>query len=267
MPRFAANLTMLFADLPLLERLECAAAAGFTGVEILFPYDEDPTVLRDTLQRLNLELVLFNLPAGDFAAGERGMANDPRRTDEFRAGVAQALTLAGTLGVTQLNCLVGRALRDVPLEQQRDAIVANLLYAAEQAASAGVRILIEPLNTIDTPGFMVSTTMHAEGVLAHVAHENLSIQYDVYHAQRMEGNLVETLTRGIAAGHIRHIQIADSPARNEPGTGEINYPFIFDAIDAAGYEGWVGCEYRPLTTTDAGLGWLAQERERQITRG
>lgn len=258
MPRFAANLTMLFTEYPLLERIDRAAAAGFRGVEILFPYDEDREALRDALRQHDVQLVLFNLPAGDFAAGERGFANDPQRVDAFKDGVARALDLAQFLGVTQLNCLVGRASRELPLAEQRDTIVANLRYAAEQGQAAGVRILIEPLNTIDTPGFMVSTTMHAEGVLAHVNHPNLSIQYDVYHAQRMEGNLAETLTRGIQSGLIRHIQIADSPARNEPGTGEINYPFIFDTLDAVGYEGWVGCEYRPATTTEAGLGWLTQ---------
>lgn len=256
MPRFAANLTMLFTEYPVLERFEQARAAGFDGVELLFPYDEDPAALEDALGRSGLEWVLFNLPAGDFPAGQRGLANDPRRVAEFQAGVAQGLALAQRIGVQRLNCLLGITLPDVPIEQQWATVVENLRYAAEQAERAGVTQLIEPLNTIDSPGFMLSTTQQGLELLERVGHPNLKLQYDVYHAQRMEGNITATLRAHLA--DIGHIQIADSPARNQPGTGELNYPFIFDTLDELGYDGWVSLEYRPAPNTLASLGWLRE---------
>lgn len=256
MPRFAANLTMLFTEYPLAERFDRAAAAGFTGVEMLFPYDEDITAIREALTRNNLQQVLFNLPAGDFAAGERGFANDPARQKDFRDGVGRALEIAATLDVPQLNCLIGINRPDVDLDEQWAAVIENLAYAAEQTASAGVRLLVEPLNAFDAPGFLLPTTSAALELLEQVGHANLSIQYDVYHAQRGEGNITATIREYLS--RIGHIQIADSPARNQPGTGEINFPYVFQAIDDAGYQGWVSAEYRPSGTTEESLGWMGK---------
>ena len=256
MPRFAANLSMLFTEYPLIERFDRAAAAGFEAVEFLFPYDEDVAAIKEALDRNGLQQVLFNLPAGDFAAGDRGFANDPGRVDEFREGVARALEIAVTLGCPRLNCLVGMTLDDVPLETQWKTVIANLQYAAGQAQQMDVLQIFEPLNTIDTPGFLLSTTAQALTVLDNVGHENLKVQYDVYHAQRMEGNICATLKQWLPS--IGHIQIADSPARNEPGTGELNYPFIFSHLDSIGYDGWVSLEYRPSSSTEDSLGWLKE---------
>lgn len=256
MPRFAANLSMLFTEYPLLERFERAAEAGFEAVEFLFPYDEDVPAIKAALEKNGLWQVLFNLPAGDFAAGERGLANDPGRVEEFREGVSRALEIALTLGCPKLNCLVGLTLEDVPLETQWATVVDNLRYAAGEAQKMDVVQIFEPLNTIDTPGFLLSTTAQALIVLDEVAHENLKLQYDVYHAQRMEGNLTATLEQFL--GQIGHIQIADSPARNQPGTGEINYPFLLGELDRIGYDGWVSLEYKPSGTTESSLGWLRE---------
>ncbi len=254
MPRFAANLTMLFTEYPFLERFDRAAQAGFDAVEFLFPYDEDIAAVRDALHRNGLTQVLFNLPAGDFAAGERGIANDPSRVGEFRDGVGRALEIAATLECRQLNCLVGLELSGVPRDTQWQTMVENLRFASEQAESAGVRQVVEPLNSIDTPGFLLVTTRDALRLLDDVGSDNLRIQYDVYHMQRMEGNLTATLREHL--DRIGHIQVADAPARNQPGTGEINYPFIFQTLDETGYEGSIGCEYKPLPSTEESLAWL-----------
>jgi hydroxypyruvate isomerase len=254
MPRFAANLSMLFTEHPFLERFARANAAGFQAVEFLFPYEFDPAAIAAELRRNGLEQVLFNLPAGDFTAGDRGMANDPRRVDEFRAGVETGLSYAAELGAARLNCLTGLRLADVPEETQRATLIENLRYAADAAAAAGVRQVVEPLNAFDAPGYFLPTPEAGFALVTEAAHPNLSLQYDVYHAQRMSGNLAATIAANIA--RIGHVQIADSPDRHEPGTGEINYPFVFKALDDAGYDGWVSLEYRPKTTTEASLGWL-----------
>lgn len=254
MPRFAANLTMLFTEYPFLERFDRAASAGFRAVEFLFPYDEDVTAIRTALDRNGLEQVLFNLPAGDFAGGERGIANDPRRTSEFRDGVARALDIAAKLDCSRLNCLVGLTLPNVPLDEQWATMTENLTYAAAETAKAGIQQLVEPLNTFDTPGFLLATTAQGLDLLARVNHPNLALQYDVYHMQRMEGNLTATLRAHI--DQIGHIQIADSPDRHQPGTGEIDYPFLLSALDATSYTGWVSAEYEPLGRTEDSLGWL-----------
>jgi hydroxypyruvate isomerase len=257
MPRFAANLTMLFTEYPFIERFDRARAAGFEAVEFLFPYAEDVNAIRDALTRNGLTQVLFNLPAGDFAAGERGFANDPARINEFRDGVSRALEIADTLHCRQINCLIGLNREDIPIDTQWETVCGNLYYAAESAKSAGIRQLIEPLNTIDTPGFLLSTTQQAVELIREAGSDNLFLQYDVYHAQRTEGNVSATIEQQVRAGIIKHIQIADSPARNEPGTGELHWPFIFATIDASGYDGWVSAEYRPKGTTEEGLGWRA----------
>jgi hydroxypyruvate isomerase len=254
MPRFAANLTMLFTEYPFLERFDRAAEAGFTAVEFLFPYDEDIATIEQALKRNSLTQVLFNLPAGNFAAGERGMANDPRRIDEFQDGVKRALEIATRLDCHQLNCLIGLELATVAYDTQLEIAIENLRFAADLAESAGVRQLVEPLNSIETPGYLLTSTADALDLLRDAGHQNLWIQYDVYHMQRMEGNLTATLREHL--GRIAHIQVADSPRRNQPGTGEINYPFIFDMLDELGYEGWVSGEYKPAPDTLASLQWF-----------
>ncbi len=254
MPKFAANLSMLFTEHPFLERFARARAAGFQAVEFLFPYEYETGAIAHELRRNELEQVLFNLPAGDFTAGDRGMANDPARVEEFRVGVHEGLRIAAELGSGRLNCLAGLRLADVTEETQTATLVENLRYAADAAASAGVLQVVEPLNAFDAPGYFLPTPESGFAIVERAAHPNLMLQYDVYHAQRMSGNLAATIAARIDL--IGHVQIADSPARNEPGTGEINYPFVLQALDDAGYEGWVSLEYRPRDTTETSLRWL-----------
>lgn len=253
MPRFAANLTMMFTEHPFLDRFEQAAKAGFEAVEFLFPYAFEAETIRQRLADNGLQLVLHNLPAGAWEAGERGIACLPGRRDEFRAGVARAIDYARALGVGQLNCLAGIAPADAPPGLLNDTFVENLAHAAAELKGAGLRLLIEPINTFDIPGFFLNRTAQAAEILRQVGADNAFIQYDLYHAQRMEGELAATMQRHLA--RIGHIQLADNPGRNEPGTGEINYAYLFAHIDRIGYEGWIGCEYKPATTTEAGLGW------------
>ena len=254
MPRFAANLTMLFNEVPFLDRFERAARAGFTAVEFLFPYAVPAAEIRSRLDANGLTLVLHNLPAGDWDAGERGIACLPERTDEFRAGVARAIEYAKALGVGQLNCLAGKAPAGVPDDALRRTFVANLRHAAAALGKAGLKLLVEPINTFDIPGFYLNRTAQAIAILDEVDSDNLYLQYDIYHAQRMEGELAATIEKHLP--RIAHVQLADNPGRHEPGTGEINYPFLFAHLDRLGYVGWIGCEYKPATTTEAGLGWL-----------
>ena len=254
MPRFAANLTMMFTELPFLDRFERAAQAGFQAVEFLFPYAFEPQQIKQRLDAHGQTLVLHNLPAGDWDAGERGIACHPDRVDEFCAGVERAIGYAQVLGVRQLNCLAGKVPDGVPEAVLRATLVANLAYAAAALKPAGLKLLIEPINTFDIPGFYLSGTRQAATILAEVGADNLFIQYDLYHAQRMEGELAATVQEFLP--RIGHIQLADNPGRHEPGTGEIHYPFLFAHLDRIGYDGWIGCEYKPATTTEAGLGWL-----------
>ena len=255
MPRLAANLTMLFNEVPFLDRFGAAAKAGFTEVEFLFPYEHKPAELRARLEANGLKLVLHNLPAGDWGKGERGIGCHPDRVAEFRTGVERAIEYATALGVPQLNCLAGIAPKDVSAAKLRATLVENLRVAAGRLKAAGVRLLIEPINTFDIPGFHLSRTQQALELIAAVGSDNLYLQYDIYHAQRMEGELANTIKANLPK--IAHMQLADNPGRNEPGTGEINYRFLFSWLDAIGYRGWVGCEYKPKTTTAAGLGWRA----------
>ena len=258
MPKFAANLTMLFTEVPFLDRFERAATAGFTAVEFLFPYAFAASDIKARLEAHHLTLVLHNLPAGDWDAGERGIACLPGREDEFRAGVGRAIEYAKALGVAQLNCLAGKVPAGADEAQLRKTFVANLRFAATELKLAGLRLLIEPINTYDIQGFYLSGTAQALDILDEVASDgktdNAFVQYDIYHAQRMEGELAATLQKHLA--RIGHIQLADNPGRHEPGTGEINYPFLFKHIDRIGYSGWIGCEYKPAAATEAGLGWL-----------
>jgi hydroxypyruvate isomerase len=256
MPRFAANLTMLFNEVPFLDRFERAAKAGFDAVEFLFPYPFPASEIRSRLDGNGLKLVLHNLPAGDWEKGERGIACHPVRTGEFRAGVGRAIEYAGALGVNQINCLAGKVPEGVGESSLRETFVGNLRFAAGELKKAGIKLLIEPINTFDIPGFYLSRTAQALSILDEVGSDNLFVQYDVYHAQRMEGELAATLSRNLA--RIAHVQVADNPGRNEPGTGEINYDFLFAHLDRIGYSGYVGCEYKPAAVTEAGLGWLAR---------
>jgi hydroxypyruvate isomerase len=254
MPKFAANLTMLFNEVAFLERFERAAKAGFQAVEFLFPYDFAPDTIKLLLDRHKLKLVLHNLPAGNWAAGERGIACLPERMDEFRTGVARAVEYAKVLGVGQLNCLAGKAPQGADEAALRSTFVANLRYAARELGNAGLKLLIEPINTYDIAGFYLNRTAQALSIIDEVGSDNLFVQYDIYHAQRMEGELIATLEKNLA--RIAHVQLADNPGRHEPGTGEVHYGNVFAALDRIGYAGWVGCEYKPATTTEAGLGWF-----------
>lgn len=254
MPKFAANLTMLFTELPFLERFGAARQAGFDAVEYLFPYEWPLQDLAARLREHGLKQVLHNLPAGNWAAGERGIACHPERVAEFRAGVARGIEYAQALGCPQLNCLAGKVPPGVSPEFARATLVANLRYAASHLRTAGLRLLVEPINPFDIPGFFLTRSDQALALIDEVDADNLFLQYDIYHAQRTEGELAGTLGRHLA--RIGHIQLADNPGRNEPGTGEINYAFLFRQLDALSWNGYIGCEYKPRTTTVEGLGWM-----------
>lgn len=253
MPRFAANLTMMFTEVPFLDRFERAAKAGFQAVEFLFPYAFDVADIRQRLDAHHLQLVLHNLPAGNWDAGERGIACHPDRVAEFRDGVTQGIHHALALGAGQLNCLAGKKPAGVAEQALYQTLVGNLRHAAAELKKAGLKLLVEPINHHDIPGFHLTRTEQAIAILDEVGADNLLVQYDLYHAQRMEGELAATVQKHLP--RIGHIQLADNPGRHEPGTGEINYPFLFAHLDRIGYAGWIGCEYKPATTTEAGLDW------------
>ncbi len=254
MPRFAANLSLLFTEHPFLERFAAARAAGFAAVEFHFPYGHDRAALAEVVLTSGLEVVLFNLPAGDWAAGERGIACHPRRIAEFQDGVGQAIEYARLLGCGRLNCLAGIPPGDITHSRARETLVENLRFAAVALGRAGIELVLEPLNTRDTPGFLVADTRTALALIEAVDNDNLRLQYDIYHAQVMEGDLAHTLEQHLP--RIAHIQLADNPGRHEPGSGEINFPFLLRHIDRLGYAGWVGCEYRPSGRSEDSFGWL-----------
>lgn len=254
MPRFAANLTFLWTDRPFMARFDAAVRAGFAAVEYMFPYAEDIDAIAGELRRLGLRQVLFNLPAGDWSAGDRGIAADPGRRDQFRDGVRLAIDVARRLECRKINCLAGKRLEGVPPEEQRACLVDNLKYAASAFEQAGLMLLLEPVNTFTIPGFFVSTSAQVFEIMDVVGAPNLKVQYDVFHAQRMEGNLAHTLRTYI--DRIGHVQVADSPDRHEPGTGEINFAYLFRVLDEIGYGGEVGLEYQPSGETDGSLGWI-----------
>lgn len=256
MPKFAANLTMLFNEKPFLERFALAKIGGFKAVEFLFPYAFEASEIKSALDNNALKLVLHNLPAGDWDAGERGIACHPDRVAEFRSGVAKAIEYASILGVPQLNCLAGKTPEGVDPALIHDTFVGNLQFAAAELKKSGLKLLIEPINTFDIPGFYLSKTVQGIAILDAVAADNAFLQYDIYHAQRMEGELANTIQKYF--DRIAHIQLADNPGRNEPGTGEINYSYLFDLLTRLGYTGYIGCEYKPLKTTEAGLHWMGQ---------
>jgi hydroxypyruvate isomerase len=257
MPRFCANLSFLFTDVAFFARFARAAHAGFRGVECMFPYAHNVGELARLLREHRLTLVLHNLPAGDWDGGERGIACLPGREAEFRAGVEQGIDYARQLGCAQLNCLAGLAPAGVAEEDIRTTFKANLRHAARRLGENGIRLLIEPINSrVDLPGFWLDTPAKALGWLAELAEPNLWLQYDIYHAQIMEGDLARTIETHL--GRIAHFQLADSPGRHEPGTGKINYPYLFELLDRLGYAGWIGCEYKPQAGTEAGLGWAGK---------
>jgi hydroxypyruvate isomerase len=253
-PKFAANLSMLFTDVPFAHRFARAKQAGFDAVECQFPYELPAEEVKSLLGTNGQIMVLHNFPAGDWAGGDRGIACDPARVEEFRNGVAKAVSYATVLGVKKINCLAGKAPAGVPEQQLRQTLVANLRFAAAELAKHGIDLLVEPINNYDIPGFWLNSTAKALDVLDEVGASNAYVQYDIYHAQRMDGELAGTLQKNLS--RIGHIQIADNPGRNEPGTGEINFSFLFAYIDRMGYSGHIGAEYNPAGQTEAGLGWI-----------
>lgn len=253
MPRFAANLTMMYQEMPFLDRFQAAAADGFKGVECLFPYAHPAAELRARLDGAGLKQVLFNAPPGDWAAGERGLAALPGRASEFRDGLEEALAYADALDCRHVHVMAG-TVHGLDAAQCRAQYLDNLAYAAQRAAAHGVTILIEPINPRDMPGYFLNRQNDAHAIRQTVGAGNLKVQCDLYHCQIVEGDLAVKLRQYMA--DIGHIQIAGVPARHEPDTGELNYPFLFRLIDELGYAGWIGCEYRPQGDTRAGLGWL-----------
>jgi len=254
MLRFSANLTMMFNEVDFLERFARAARAGFKGVECQFPYEWGKEQLAEYLDKYNLEQVLHNLPAGNWSAGERGIACLPERVGEFQEGVGLAIGYAKALKCPCLNCIVGVTPTEVPAEKVHQTLVDNLRFAATALEREGIRLLVEPLSDQAIPGFYLVHTRDALQLLKEVGHANLWLQYDIYHMQIMEGNLTRTILDNLA--HIAHIQLADNPGRHEPGTGEINFANLLRFIDEAGYNGWIGCEYKPAGVTEDGLGWI-----------
>jgi len=254
MPRFAANLSMMFNEVPFLERFAAAASCGFQAVEFLFPYEFPPEAIAEKLAVHKLENVLFNMPPGNSAAGERGMACLPGREEEFRAGVDKALAYAGQLGTQRLHAMAGIAPAGADRATLRATFVTNLRYAAAKLAPRGITLLIEPINNRDIPGYFINKQAESYALCTEIGAPNLKMQMDLYHMQIMEGDLAMKLRQ--YAAHCGHIQIAGPPDRHEPDTGEVNYEYLFGVLDEIGYEGWIGCEYRPLGKTVDGLGWF-----------
>ena len=284
MPNFAANLSMMFQEVDFLDRFDAAAKAGFKGVEYLFPYDFEVNQLVDLLQKNNLKQVLHNLPAGDWGAGDRGIGVFPDRIGEFQEGVGRAIEYAKALGNTQVNMMAGIAPEGVHTDVLNKTLIDNAAFAASELAKYGIHLVIESINTRDIPGFFLCGTQQCLDIITATGSDNIQLQYDIYHMQIMEGDLAPTMEKHISSiGHIQlqydiyhiqimegdlaptmekyissigHIQLADTPGRHEPGTGEINYPFLFDFLDRIGYDGWIGCEYIPANKTEEGLGWF-----------
>lgn len=257
MPKLAANLSMMFNEVGFMDRFGVAANAGFKGVEYLFPYDFPADQIGEQLDKHDLQQVLFDFPAGDFAGGERGIAIQPDRKGEFQDGVGTALEYANALNCKRITVLAGLAPNDVSGGELQEVLIENLKFAAAEAAPHGITVLLEPLNTVDAPGFFLFRTNHAISLISAAgSSSNLKLQYDVYHMQIMEGDLIRTIDANL--DKIGHFQIADNPGRNEPGTGEINYTNILRHIDKTGYDGWVGCEYKPAGGTVQGLSWASE---------
>jgi hydroxypyruvate isomerase len=256
MPRFAANLSMMYNEHAFLDRFAAAAADGFKGVEFLFPYAFEPQALAACLQGAGLQQVLFNAPPGDFEGGERGIAALPGREAEFREGFERALRYAEALQCPCIHVMAALVPDTGAVARMRETYLSNLAWAAEQAGAAGRRVLIEPINGRDMPGYFLSRQADAHAVIADVGSPHLQVQMDLYHCQIVEGDLEARMRQYLPTGRVGHFQIAGVPARHEPDVGEVNFPHLFGVMDAMGYTGWVGCEYRPAAGTSAGLGWL-----------
>jgi len=259
MPRFAANLSMMFNEVPFLDRFALAAKAGFKGVEFLFPYEHPAAEIAQRLKDNGLQQVLFNAPAGDFAKGERGMAAIPGKQAAFRESIKLALEYATTLACPRLHIMAGLKPEGVAHDTLTAVYGANLAYAAEECAKVGVKPIIEPINHRDIPGLFLNTTDQAAAIIAAIGPEKLGMQFDLYHCQITEGDVVKRVEKHLPL--IAHMQVADTPGRHEPGTGEVNWPFVFKTIDALGFRGWIGCEYRPAGETLAGLSWFAPYKD------
>ncbi|WBV44828.1 2-oxo-tetronate isomerase [Pseudoroseomonas cervicalis] len=259
MPRFAANLSMMFTDVPFLDRFARAAAAGFEAVEFLFPYDHPPEVVAEKLNSAGLTQALFNMPPGDWAAGERGMAAIPGREQEFRDNVATAITYARALGCKTLHAMSGLT-EGLDRAACEATFVENFRYAADALAPHGITLLVEPINSRNMPGYFIAHQLDAIALIERVARPNVALQLDLYHAQIMDGDLTKLIEK--LAGRFAHVQIASVPERHEPDEGELNYPHLYGVLDRIGYKGWIGCEYNPRAATEAGLGWFAPYKAR-----
>ncbi|HWI86842.1 MAG TPA: 2-oxo-tetronate isomerase [Sphingomonas sp.] len=256
MTRLAANLTMMFTELPFLDRFGAAAQAGFKAVECVSPYVADAELIAEYLRRHDLTLVLFNLPPGDWDKGDRGFAANPARKEEFRASVATALDYARATGCRKLHLMAGKITPGADRRIWESTLIDNVILAADAVKDDGITIVLEPINTrVDIPGYFYDTTAAALQVIAAAGRANVKLLYDIYHMQIMEGDIARTIERLLPS--IGHVQLADNPGRHEPGTGEINYAWLLPRLDELGYDGWVGCEYKPATSTDAGLSWAA----------
>lgn len=256
MVRLAANLSTMFQDAPFLDRFDRAADAGFAAVEFMFPYESPAEDVAAKARSRSLEVVLFNLPAGDWAGGDRGLAALPDRVEECRAGIAKALEYADALSCERLHLMAGVVPGAERTAAHEETYIANIRYAADALAKAGKTLLIEAINTrVDIPGYFLDNSAHAVRLIELVDRPNVQFQYDIYHMQIMEGDLARRIEALLPL--IGHIQLADNPGRNEPGTGEIDYPWLLNRIDELGYQGWIGCEYKPLGNTEDGLGWAS----------
>jgi len=253
MPKLAANLSLLFAETAFLDRFAAAARAGFRGVEYQFPYAFPARAVAERARAAGVEVVLHNIPAGDAARGDRGIACLPERASEFRDGVERALEYAGAAGCPRLNCLAGVVPPDAPRGRHFDTLVENVRFAAARLNAAGILLSLEPINTRSVPGFFLTNTRQVIEVLDAAGADNAFLQYDIFHMQIMEGDLAATIERLLP--RIGHLQLADVPGRHEPGSGEINFDFLLRHIDRLGYSGWIGCEYNPLGNTVEGLAW------------
>ncbi len=254
MPKIAANLTLMFTDKPFIERFAAAAQAGFKSVEFLLPYEQPADKVKEALDKNGLKVVLFNLPSGNWAGGDRGIGASPNRIEEFRAGVKTAVEYAKVLGVPRMNCLAGKLVQGYSKEVHIKTLVENLKFSADALGQIGVNQIIEHINPFDIPGFVLNRVSEVVDVIQQVGRPNVYVQYDIYHAQRTEGNLAQIVREQFAK--IDHIQIADNPGRHQPGTGEINFPFLFAEMDRLGYQGYVGLEYNPMPDTVGSLGWI-----------
>ena len=258
MPRFAANLSMMYNEVPFMERFGACAADGFEAVEFLFPYAQSARAIRDELDRHGLRQVLFNAPPGDFEAGERGIASLPGREDEFRRGIDLAIEYAKALDCPRVHVMAGLVKRESERVAQRETYIDNVTWAAKRLAEHGIVTLIEPINTRDIPGYLLNAQADAHAIRERIGVPTLKVQMDLYHCQVVEGDLAMKIRRHLP--DVGHFQIAGVPQRHEPDLGEVNYPYLFALLDELGYDGWIGCEYRPRAATSAGLGWVRAAR-------